>query len=319
MRWSVLWIALVLCGSLGQLSVAQDKTAPKKGESKMLTTKDGWNLAITYYQSTREKDAAVVVLVPGKNDNQAMWAAFAADLNKVHDFAVITVDLRKQPKGKTTPPMNAVAAAKNPMVSKFDVEAMIALDLEQVKRFIYEEHQEKKLNMRRLALVGSDTSTAIVLQYAGYDWSKLPHDDAPTLAARTPKGQDVQAVVLLSPVDQLTGINLAPVLPQLKLAGVACMQVYGTKNKKDVEVADKFYQALGGLKDKPKDDKEKEKAAKQLLLPIDNAVTKGIELLTKPVVVGNQQVPVSTLIGGFLAKNIKEVEIEWRDRKSKLD
>ncbi len=323
MRWSVLWIALAMGVVSAPCVFAQGAAKPaaaqKKGEAKTLQTKDGWSIAITYFESTREKDAAVVVLIPGKNDNQAMWAAFAGELNSVHDMAVITVDLRKQPKGKSSPPTGAIGAAKNPMVSKLDVEAMLAFDLDVVKRFIFEEHQNKKLNMRRLALIGGDTGTALAVQYAALDWAKLPYDDAPTLANRTPKGQDVQALVLLSPTDTFPGTNISQVLPVLRAAGVACMQVYSNKAKKDVEIADKINQGLGGNKaDKPKDG-DKDKPSKLALVPLDSTAAKGVDVLGKPVVVGNQTVPVNALIGGFLAKQLKEPEIEWRDRKSKLD
>lgn len=325
MRLSVLLIALTLCVTGPSMLFAQGTAKPttaKKGEPKTLITKDGWNIATNYFTSSREKDAAVVVIVPGKNDNQAMWQAFAAELNSVHDLAVITVDLRKQPKGKTTPPEKAVGAAKNPMVSKQDVEAMLALDLEAVKKFIYEEHQEKRLNMRRLGLVAGDVGTAVAVQYAVLDWLKTPHDDGPTLLTRTPRGQDVQALVLLSPTDTHPGTNILKGLPVLREAGVACMQVYSTKAKKDVEAADKIHQALGGNKtDKPEKPKEGEtaKPSKLALVPLDLTAAKGVDLLGKPVVIGNQSVPVNAIIGGFLAKHLKEPDIEWRDRKSKLE
>lgn len=326
MRLSVLWIALVLC-VIGQPRAfaqgpAKTATTAKKGEAKTLITKDNWNIAINYFASTREKDAAVVVLIPGKNDNQAMWAAFASELNSVHDMAVITVDLRKQPKGKTTPPQNPLPAAKNPMVSKVDVEAMILLDLEAVKRFIYDEHQEKKLNMRRMGLVAGDVGTAIAVQYAAYDWAKVPHDDGPSLQTRTPRGQDIQALVLLSPTDTLPGTNISKELPLLRTAAVACMQVYSSKAKKDVEAADKIYQGLGGNKtdknDKPKEG-EAPKPSKLALVPLDLTAAKGVDLLGKPVVIGNQAAPINAIIGNFLAKHLKEPDIEWRDRKSKLN
>ncbi len=323
MRLSVLWIALTFCVLAQPVAFAQAPAKPgataKKGEAKTLVTKDGWNIATTYFTSSREKDAAVVVIIPGKNDNQAMWQAFAAELNSVHDMAVITVDLRKQPKGKSSPPERAVAAAKNPTVSKLDVEGMLAFDLEEVKKFIYAEHQEKRLNMRRLGLVAGDSGTALAVQYTIQDWLKTPHDDGPTLQTRTPRGQDIQALVLLSPTDSLAPTNILKGLPLLREAGVACMQVYSTKAKKDVEVADKIHQGLGGTKtEKPKEG-EAPKPSKQALVPLDLTAAKGVDLLGKPVVIGNQAVPVNAIIGGFLAKHLKEVDIEWRDRKSKLE
>ena len=82
--------------------------------------------------------------------------------------------------------------------------------------------------MRKLALVGSDMSTVLAMNYAQLDWTKKPFDDAPTLATRTPRGQDVQAIVLLSPMESLSGLSVIAPIRFLKPTGIAALLMYGS-------------------------------------------------------------------------------------------
>ena len=288
---------------------AQNTTAPKKddkkGDTKTLLTKDNWSIPITYFESPKEKDAPVVVMLPGKGENRIKWNALAQDLHK-QQYAVITVDLRKQ--GESKPGAGAPPQAKNSMVTKLDFEGMLAFDLEAVKKFLYDEHQAKRLNMRRLALIAADQSTAVAITYAAIDWAKEPFDDAPNLANRTPRGQDIQALVLLSPMDQVPGTTVNKVLPLLKGFGVGAMLAFGNTDKK---AADSIYAGVGG----PKQEGEEKK---YISVSLDTKL-RGTALLDHPVKVGTQNVALKTVIAGYLNKRIVEPDIEWRDRKSRLE
>ncbi len=305
---SLLTVVCVLMINLNPVAAQNPATAKKddkKGEPKTLTTKDNWSLAATYFESPKEKDAPVVVMLPGKGESRVKFNAFAAELNK-QQFAVLTVDLRKQ--GESKPGANAPPQAKNSMVTKLDFEGMLAFDMEAVKKFLYEEHQAKRLNMRRLAVIAADQATAIALNYAAIDWAKEPFDDAPSVEKRTPRGQDIQALVLLSPLEQLPGTAVNKALPVLRVAGVGAMLIYGNSDKK---AADSIYTGLGGLKQEG-DDK------KYISIPLETKL-KGTALLDHPVKVGAQNVPARVVIAGYLQKRIVETDHEWRDRKSRLE
>ncbi len=75
----------------------------------------------------------------------------------------------------------------------------MGMDLQAVKDFVQKLHQEKKLNMSKMAIVGTGFSAPVAAAFAEVDWKQTPYDDSPIPAMRTPRGQDVKALVLISP------------------------------------------------------------------------------------------------------------------------
>ena len=313
MRWSSCLLLLVLTtfGS-SRFAAAQAPAKPDEsaGVSKTLTTKDGWSIEISYFESNQEKEAPVVVLLPGKDESRVVWNPLATALKNL-GFAAITVDLRKSKNGKSKPPAKGSPQSKSDTVTKLDYEAMIGQDLEAVKKFVYDEHQAKRLNMRRLAIVGADASTVIALNYAAFDWSKVPFDDAPVLANKTPRGQDVRAIVLLSPAEAVTGVSVNQSLQFIRQTDISVMMLHPNKTA-DKAIAEKMFQQLGGDKQKSDDDPRIERFGLE-------TAQKGTQLLQQPVQIGNVTGKTSQLVIGFLTKRVKKPEVEWRDRKSRLE
>src|SRR5207302_455214 len=142
-------------------------------------TKDGLNLHVSYYKSTLEKDAAVVVLLHMKDGNRYVWQTepdgFARKLQK-DGFAVVTVDLRyhgENKAGGAAGNANQGGAGKKKGkkaqgldLKLGDFEAMAEIDMEAVKTFIYEEHQAGNLNMTKLGIVGPEMGASIAATYA---------------------------------------------------------------------------------------------------------------------------------------------------------
>jgi len=90
--------------SAGVATPAQAWAQAKSGESSgknepvnvVLRTKDNLALKATYYQSSRGKDAPVVVLLHMADGNRMIWQgrdSFAARLHN-EGYAVLTLDLR---------------------------------------------------------------------------------------------------------------------------------------------------------------------------------------------------------------------------------
>ena len=280
-------------------SFAQGEATPGKAES--VITKDGWTVHFTYWNVHEEEDTPIVVLLHGRNENRLVWTARqTAPFLSTKGYAVIAVDLRKH--GETKAPENAPPAARSSRITKFDYTAMVALDLEAIKKFIYSEHQDKKLNMRKLALVGSDISTVLAMNYAQLDWAKKPFDDAPTLATRTPRGQDVQAIVLLSPMESLSGLSVITPIRFLRNTGMAALIMYGSSST-ERRTATKIYSQLGG----DQQDEETQRLYKQQF----EIKLQGTGLL-------GQKIGTENLLLGFLKKHVMDLEIPWKDRKSRL-
>jgi len=294
---------LLLCASLVSLagSVAFAQDVEIEGEAQAVVTRDGWTVHFTYWEGQDEEDTPIVVLLHGRNENRLVWSARQTAQVLVHErSAVIAVDLRKH--GETKAPEGASAADRNSKVSKFDYEKMVAFDLEAVKKFIYEQHQAKKLNMRKMAIVGSDMSTVLALNYAALDWGKKPYDDAPTFATRTPRGQDIQAMVLLSPMDSVSGLSALYPIRMLRRTGMAALIMYGAGSSTK-RTAGKIYTQLGG----DNQDEENQRLYQQAF----DIKLQGTGLL-------GQGIGTEKLLAGFLKLHLRDKKIPWKDRKSRL-
>ncbi len=349
------WLALLACCGLFAASpvVAQEKQ--EKPEDKAIPSlADGWPLKLTYYKSTEGKEAAVVLLMHMKGESRLVWSApsptapkgFAEQLHS-KGFAVIAVDLRKhgqsKPGADADDPKKAAPADKDKTkkaaggsdLKPADYQLMVR-DMDSIKRFIYEEHLKGNLNMRKMAIVAPGMSAAIGITFAAADWQKPPHDDASTPAGRTPRGQDVQAMVFLSPETTLPLVPAHLVVPQFKAIGapMAALILVGKTDPQDKDQAKNLFKQLGGDpaktaapkkaaepkktgKDKEKEkEKEAEKENKERLFYIElNAKLRGTELLGK-------KLGIEEAIIGFLHDHVqllKGPDYDWRDRKSKLE
>lgn len=289
-------------------AAAQAKAAAKtQGEAVTFTTKDGVSLKGTYFPSQAGPNAPVAILLHGHGGNRLVWQAgkgqnpsFAEALNK-NDFAVITVDLRKH--GENQQAGNPANSKKNEVkLTKVDHLAMVAMDLEAVKKFLYEEHQAKKLNMNKLAIVGADLTAAVALAYTELDWAKQPYDDAPVAAARTPRGQDVKALVLLSPESTVPGLITTSATQKLRVLKMPVMIGVGKKDKQDKGAAKKLADQL----------MPKEESMPYVFLQEYDTNARGTDLL-------NLGVGVEPQMFKFLDDYLKKQPGEWRDRKSALN
>lgn len=304
------WFGLLVAGLV--LGVASDAWAQAKtnrkppAEDKTLATKTGLNLRITYFPSTAGEDAPVVVLLHGKSGVRIAWKDFAARLQQETDFAVVTVDLSNH--GESGARITKAAAGKKNegALRPIDYKAMVADDLETVKRFIYDEHQKKKLNMSKLAIVGADFSAAVAIAFADLDWQKPRYDDAPTPAQRTPRGEDVRGLILLSPEEQVPGLTVPKSIARLRTLNMPVMIGVSKKDTFDKGNAKKIYDLFA-----PKASEDPEKQV-VYLLTYDGQL-RGTDLL------GQQNQKVETNILNFLQKHVAKFPVEWQDRRSRLE
>ncbi len=306
-------LGLILAVAAGD-AAAQDAGEKKLViEDKLLTTGDGWQIHITYFQSPIGKEAPVVLLLHGKGGNRLVWGAkpraggaqgvkgFANRLQENSEkggYAVISLDLRKHGQSKNP----AVPVDLHPN----DYQLMVVQDLEAVKKFIYAEHQAQRLNMRKLAIIAADMSAPIAINYALRDWLKRPHVDAPTIAARTPRGQDVRALVLLSPETSLPKLPTGRAIRQLRNPawGISFLICVGAEDKFDKGQAKRIYRQLSPM---AKNDK---KGETRINLMTYAGRWRGTDLL------GHKN-RIEEHMHAFLEKYLKQLPDPWRNRKSR--
>lgn len=321
---------LLLAGSVmlsGGEAIAQAKAAKVEipaPQPQVLVTKDNVNLYITYYKSIAGKESPVVVLLHMSDGNRFIWQTprgFAEQM-QLQGYAVITVDLRghgeskggiaganvnQDPKKKkpAAPPKKGSRPVEE--LNPADYGNMVTQDMEAVKKFIKDEHQAEHLNMNKMGIVGPEMGAAVAAEFAAVDWLKAPYADAPpTSGQATPKGQDVRALVLISPQSKFPpGLQFTRSLQTLrsKEMAVAFMFAVAKNDDKDKGETKKLYDIVAAF------DKE---AVRTYLQDEYPAKLRGTDMLGKGLKVEEQMM-------GFFNKHLKTLPPNWRDRRSKLD
>lgn len=331
-RWCVSFVMAFVC--LSSLALAQDKKDKPVEDITLESPADRWPLKVTYYRSSEGKEAAVVVLMHMKGESRLTWTApkgFAEQLN-AKGFAVIAMDLRKHGQSKPGAENDAKSSTSSDKSKKSSSGSdlkptdylLMIRDMDAIKKMIFEEHQKGNLNMRKTAIVAPTMSAAIAITFAVSDWAKPPYNDAPTLAQKTPRGQDVQAMVFLSPETSLPQVPAHQIVGQLKATPMASFVVVGGSDNQDKDQAKKLFQLLGGdpaktEASKKKTDKNAEKTTDKSEDRFFYGELKGVKLRGTDLLGKNLRIEEAMI--AFLEDHVKSLKgpvYEWRDRQSPL-
>ncbi|MEZ6045876.1 MAG: hypothetical protein R3C11_09935 [Planctomycetaceae bacterium] len=279
-------------------------------ENRVLTTEDGWQLQATYY-NTRYEDPGVgsrvpvVLLLPGDRGNRLHWEGQTGFATKLQEqgFAVITLDPRKY--GESKPPEGLRNVTKD--LKPNDYASILKYDLEAVKEFLFEEHQQRNLNMAKMAIVAPESLAPVALGFTVRDWKKIPYKDGPSLATRTPRGQDVKAVAVISPKVNLPGISgKSAVLHCQPVFEVAICTMAGENDSDGKRESDLIYTYLTGSK---KPEGESTMFYNQIYSKFGD---RGTELVSRNAVLTKDLMV-------FLDRHVKQLNIPWQDRRSKFE
>lgn len=294
------------------LTSAAGLLAQESRHEVLRSAADGFPIHITYYPAAADgsgnsMNAPVVILLPGAGESRLTWDKnssprqtdpFPVELQK-RGYAVIAVDLRKHGE--------SVIPGKEDKIRPLDYEWMFKSDLVAVKGFIYDEHQKQRLNMAKTAVIGSGMSAPLALAFAELDWKLPPYDDAPIPANRTPRGQDVKALILLSPDASAGRVQSSRSLNYLKtpVLGLSLQIIAGSEEARAFKQAESLYQVFEGP--------NKDKAGSRLELVSPKVADQGLTLMTKDVRLA--YLPMLK----FLDTNLKGLSIPWQDRRSRLE
>lgn len=278
------------------------KTAKKVTTNEMVTTADGWQIPFTYYKSTLGRDAPVVILLHMKGSNRNEWKSNGvAEMLQDKGYAVVAMDLRQHGESK---PVGGTPSGPDALKARdHQIMASAGGELEAVKQFLYEEHQRENLNMAKLAIVAPGTSAPVAATWAANDWTKKPYNDAPTLASRTPRGQDVKALIFLSPETNVPGLQITRPLQFLRNAPIAFLILHGAVPE-DERDSKKMHQQLTGVSG----------SQDRVFIQGYGYKLRGTDLLAAD----DPKAPPKNLLLGFLEKHLKSQDIPWRDRRSRL-
>ncbi len=202
-RWWSAALAAVLLASLalpGRPAFGQDAATNEEEEipapqDEVLTTRDGVELAVTYFPPIKPgKDVVPVVLLHQFKGSRRDYLELAEALQQA-GHAIVLPDLRGH--GRSVGTTQRLDANR---LTPTQLQRMVVDDMEAVNRFLWERNNEGELNVNKLCLVGAEMGASVALLYAARDWSIRPY-------GALQQGQFVKGLVLISPEWSFKGLN----------------------------------------------------------------------------------------------------------------
>jgi pimeloyl-ACP methyl ester carboxylesterase len=293
-----------------QLDAAKDGPQPVQ-----VVTKDGVQVIMNYFPgpenpgSPAAKQTTPVVLLHDYKDTRAVFNSLARRLQAPAEgpderppFAVISVDLRAH--GDSTRqvlPNGEEQELDAARISPAMLAAMATLDMEAVRAWLVTKNDEGALNLNKLCLVGAGMGANVAANWAAQDWS------APPLAIGK-QGQDVKALVLISPQWSYRGLSMQAPMRQLALKqNSAWMLLYGGDDQEARADIKRVYDQLSRLH--PVGGAEGGSTLSSLSWP---SALQGGKLLAQAGPAAEEQ------IVQFLTTHVASAEIPWLNRRDRL-
>lgn len=276
-------------------------------EDVPLRTRDGVDLKATYYAAavasgTSKKETVPIILVHGLDGQRGEFHGLALHLQE-RGHAVLVPDLRGHGQSKTqTLPNGAKVSIDADKLKKPALEDMV-LDIEECKKFLLTKNNAGELNIEQLCVVGSEFGGILAVLWSRSDWSW------PTLPSHK-QGQDVKALVLLSPVASVKGVTMRDALsfPPLQ-SQLSFMLIAGSKDTKSAAEAKKLHKELQSHRPKvPEDSEDRARLLDVFLIQPDTSLAGAKLLASVPSVTQN--------IARFIELRLvnRKDEFKWQDR-----
>ncbi len=206
---------LITCSCWAMTAQSADEKSSSKlpavEQVKGLRTSDGVPLQLVYYPPQR-KATATVILVHDIGGSEKTVRKLAAGLQKA-GCAVAVPDLRGHGGSKNADldvskkrllvnQLRMIPASGGGRIRK---SANLKGDLETVRNWLVEKEAEGDIDLKRLCVIGSGLGGTLAATWAVADWNWLPNTQGP-------QGQQVQTVILISPVWADQGISITNAL-----------------------------------------------------------------------------------------------------------
>ena len=209
---SIFAVALFAGPALGQ-DKSDTKDPALKVRPVSLSTRDGANLNAYYFPSDQGEQAIPVIVVHEWKGQAGPYARLCLALQDA-GFAVLALEYRGHGKSRTyrNPRTGSEDTFDLSKMGRRDFEAIIAFDMEEVKQFLKDENNERRLNLNALSIVGVEEGCLIAAHWAVKDWR------FPSIGSKK-QGQDVKALAFISPVKNHLGLVMDTALrdPNLQL------------------------------------------------------------------------------------------------------
>ncbi len=289
---------------------APPKKIPKPEEVTLETT-DGAQISATYYAGTAGKETVPVILLHMSKGTRADFKSLPLELqagmllkdgSRGPGHAVIVPDLRGHGKSTRIMRDGKEIEIDQATMRKADFEAMITQDMEAIKRFLVARNNAGELNIRKLCVVGAELGSVVAINWAALDWS---WPILPTVI----QGQDVRALVLLTPSWSFKGMTIKPAMADTNVqSAISIMVVAGATDQVNLREAKRLHQGLEKFHREPPADQAKEK--KDLFMVMPATSLQGTKML------GEKSLAIEQTIHQFIDARLVRKPQPWSERKS---
>jgi alpha-beta hydrolase superfamily lysophospholipase len=290
---------------VGRPAIGQpaDETAEPEipeAEDVDVKTKDGVDLKATFYPGTAGKDSVPVILLHGLRGKRGEYADLAGKLQLL-GHAVLVPDLRGHGDSTRQKRDDREVKLDAATLRPADLHLMVTQDMEALKRFLREKHNAKELNLAKLCVVGAELGAMVAINWAALDWSWPP-------VAAGKQGEDVKALVLLSPRWNLKGLAIKPAIDHEALKQkVSVLLFVGAGAPTLRQEADRLQTHFKRNRPEPADAKDRD-----FYFYSQDTSVQGTKLL------GEQALGVDRRIAKFIELRLVKQSIPWTSRESLL-
>lgn len=280
-------------------TAAKAKDVPPKPKDVMFDTSDGVRIHATFYPGMKEKESVPVLLVHDLNSNRKSFHDLALFL-QTQGCAVLVPDLRGHGESIRAEGVRNVINPDRMTSQQFQAISGPQGDMERCKRFLMDKNNAGELNIEKLCVVGAGFGAIVAADWAALDWSWPP-------LAIGKQGQDVKALVLISPVWSARGLQIQPATASPAFRSViSTMIVIGEQDKKSLQCADRLAKIIERFN--PNATAEDVQNRTFFYLKLDTSLT-GMKMLDE----ASLQLPQR--IAQFIELRLTNQTFPWQDRK----
>jgi pimeloyl-ACP methyl ester carboxylesterase len=264
-----------------------------------LKTRDGVLLKADFYPSTKGKEAVPVILLHmWKGDRKELTHLALYLQNAGH--AVLVPDLRGHGESTRVQMGNVEKTLDGSKLLPDDFSRMVRFDMETLKAYLLKKNHEGELNIEKLCVVGAEMGALVGLDWARLDWSW------PTLADRK-QGQDVKALVLLSPQWVFPGLNARAAMSHpAVLNDLSVLIIAAGEDSRAASEARRMHAVWERYHPEPPEAKAVEK--KDLFLFALKTKLPGTKMLDI------RELEVESMIAEFIDVRLVKQSFPWKDR-----
>lgn len=205
-----------------------------------LRTHDGLSLRAFYFPSAKGKRAIPVLLVHEWGGQGSPYSGLVEALREA-GCAVLVPEYRGHGGSREQVDVRGNAVTLDPgAMRRFDALAVVNADLEAARSFLKDENNEGRLNLNALAVIGVGEGALLAAHWVIADWR------FPSIGAKK-QGQDVKALVMVSPQRNFMGIGIDPILRDPAFLALPVMVMAGADSPEAAE-AERIARQLESMK-----------------------------------------------------------------------